>query len=177
MASRPSTLVEPTHLQLHLGRDWYFTSSTYNGERMYHFRVFDKNGERLFPTGKGICLRDVQLKRLVDHSQDTAAEQTPADYELHLGYGVYVNVKERAGQKWFDIRKFYKPDGAVERLHSKKGAMLSCQEFQRFIELIPKIYQHSPSLKNIQPCDCFAGNPLAYLTCPECNPFDHVNYY
>lgn len=134
-------------------------------------------------TKKGIALIASQLKQLIDCAAtiNESAEKALRDmknneYSVHLGYGSYITVKNSYG-KWFDIRKFFKPDGCKDPIHTKKGAMINTDEFEKFVSIIPKILEHFPELQNVQACDCmFQGNQMAYFQCRACNPFD-AKYY
>ena len=182
VSAKRSLFTRPELLE-HLGRDWYFATSLWRGEEYFHFRVYEeKNGVRI-PTPKGVSLRPSQLKQLLDcattlmnTADETMKDPNVKEYAFHIGYGTYVTVKQET-VRWIDIRRFFKPDGCESPVHTRKGAMLRSEEFTRFVELIPKIYEHSPSLWNIQVCDCiFGGNQMAFLMCKACNPFDSVNW-
>lgn len=170
---------EKTDILEHIGRFYWFSTSQFRGAPYYHIRKYDQRGGKTIPTKTGIHLIPAQLKQLIDcagtieESADKAIQQNPdtSEYSVHLGFGTYLTVKIINNFKWFDIRRFFKPDGCTDPVHTRKGAMLRSEEFNRIVELIPRILEHSPELKNIQPCDCLFGNQLGYICCKQCNPF------
>lgn len=168
----------------HLGRFYWFTTSQYGGESYYHIRIYEQKDGKNIPTKRGIYLLPTQVKQLIDcagtieQSADSTFQQNPetTEYSSHLGFGTYLTVKKFNGCKWFDIRRFFKPDGCTDPVHTRIGAMLRPEEFARIVQLIPRILEHSPAIKDIQLCDCLFGNQLGYLICKECNPFNALSY-
>lgn len=126
-ACRRRLFIDPQQFKEHLGRNWYFTTNTYNNTQYFHFREHEENESgTLIPTKKGIALIDRQFKMLVDCAPtiiETAKQVLDGgenEYSSHLGYGVYISIKKFNGYLYVDIRKHWKPDGCLNPVHTKK---------------------------------------------------------
>lgn len=173
------------NLFIHLGREYYFTSSEFKGIDYFHFRKYDiPEVGKLVPTKTGVALVPSQMKLLMDcapslfeTAEHTFLDPTIKEYSVHLGFGVYLTVEKKNSSTWVDIRKFFKPADKPNLMHTRKGAMLTREEFQIFVGLIGRINEKFPDLENINPCDCLFGpNQLLFLACKMCNPFDYTNW-
>ena len=83
-------------INVHLRRDRYLSTSTYNNEQKIHFRVFDGD----IPQKKVVNRGPRQARNLIDYGADAGATAEWADLpseakpELfqHLGYGLYLKI-------------------------------------------------------------------------------------
>lgn len=163
------------HLFEHLGRTWYFVTTTYRDDNYFHFRQMDEATKRPVPDGKGIALNPYQLKLLVDAAPDVCSTvEDDTIYSNHLGYGIYITT-ERGD--FIDIRRYFKPEHESKSLPTRKGSMLRKTEFERFIVLIPKLLEYFPAISELKPCECMSeNNQLAAMFCRVCNPFDYIEF-
>ena len=166
-----------------LGRARYFTAQRYKDELQFHFRQYESKDGNQVPTKRGVYLKPNQMKNLLLCASTLVTDAEMAfsngqmEYRSHLGYGVYAIVTKFKGQKYIDIRRFWKPADAIEAVATTNGCLMKLDEFDKFLKLIPIIHQNYPELNLIQDCQCmFQPNQLGYLQCSMCNPFDFQNW-
>ena len=191
---RPSTLqpirMEPAKrvlfnqfIRFHLGRDRYLSTSRFNGEDRVHLRKFD--GE--IPTRCGIALSLRQTKLLldvvdtvdctVDKEWASLNDEEKPEHFIHLGFGAYLKVYKFNGERYYDVRRYWKPPQSTEVVPTKTGLHMNRQEFEKLKQVQTSLLSTFPELFDIVPCDCMTqGNQLAALRCPECNPFHHSDW-
>ena len=174
-------LFQPTkrHIRIHLGRDRYLSTSTYNNEQKIHLRVFDGD----IPQKKGVTLGIRQARNLIDcigsaDAQATAewtdlpSEAKPESFH-HLGYGLYLKIYVFNGQRFYDVRRYWRPFSEPNAVPTKAGLNMNSEELKKLIASVPALEETLPELRDVQTCDCqMQGNQLASLRCTECNPFD-----
>ena len=171
------------YLKIHLGRDRYLSTSTFNGEDKVHLRIFEGD----IPQKKGVTLGLRQAKNLIDciptldekvtcEWMEISADTKPESF-THLGFGLYMKVYTYNGHRFYDVRRYWRPFGEPNAVPTKTGLNLNSQEFQKLVGSVGALQSTLKELETIEPCTCdLQGNQLASLQCPECNPFDFHNW-
>ena len=166
----------PEEFKAHLGRDKFVTHTKYNGADYLHLRVFE-NG---LPTKKGIALCVTRTRALldaipvVDIEADTALTPSESEYSYHLGYGTFLRVLCYKGTRYYDVRRYWKPEGHQEPVPTKNGLYMNSDEFAQLKNCITDITKAIPDVLRVNACECwFLPNQLQ--TCARCFPFDFQN--
>lgn len=148
-------------------------------------RHYVESSQRMYPTKKGIALNPVQMKTfldaiiVVDAEVDTFLTANPNEvkYQSHLGYGTYFTVEIFNGYRYYDVRRYFIPNGQNERIPTKIGIKLRKDQVEIIKNETSAIMNAVPELKEIGACECmFQANQLGFLTCARCNPFDCINW-
>lgn len=164
-------------LKVELGNGKFLTVNNYNGLNYVHLRHYDYDGK--YPTKRGVALCPIRARTLFDITRtvDSEAEvnwsSPPAEreYRLHLGYGTFVTVFEVRGYRYYDVRRFWKPEDSIDPVATKAGVCMNVEEFEKFKEYIPSVNSILPELFNIRNCDCWFLNEITDLNCARCFPF------
>lgn len=162
-------------LKIGLGNEKFLTVNTYDHQNYVDFRKY----EGKYPTKHGIPLCPIRAKTLfeivenIDKEAETCWRNSidgEKEYRFHLGYATFVDVFEAHGERFYDIRRWWKPENSIKTFPTKYGLCMNVQEFERFKEYIPTIEGLLPELIQIRHCDCwFLTDPN--LTCERCFPF------
>ena len=152
--------------------DRYLLLTKWNEEDRVDIREWTDDGERVFPTKKGVSLPLTRWKALLEFKEDVVkAVKEKADYDIHIGGNVCVKVSQKYPFR-VDIRQYFLPDGDVEPVPTKRGISLLWGEWKDVIDCISYLEELCPPLKSIVPCFLSEDHQaqLGMLRCPECTP-------
>ena len=171
-------IFEEVKIHFNLGRDKFVSHSKFKDADYLHLRVFE-NG---IPQKKGIALCPERARSLLDivHVIDQEAENnwttTPGgelEYFQHLGYGTYIRAIVSNKKRFYDVRRYWKPENNTV-IPTKQGLYMNADEFGELQKLSLLIIESVPAIRDAISCTCWF-NPDATLSCPRCYPFP-INY-
>lgn len=175
-ALKKQKVVSTELLKIELGDGKFLTVNYYNDQNYVHLRNYDGK----YATKRGIALCPIRAKTLIDivDNLDQEAESSwnnldvdeDREYKIHLGYGTFLKVFEVHGKRFYDIRRWWKPEDSKFPVATKAGLCMTAEEFINFKNNIPTIEGLLPELIAIRNCDCwYLTDPN--LTCERCFPF------
>ncbi|KAL4218172.1 hypothetical protein ACF0H5_004674 [Mactra antiquata] len=156
--------------KLHVFGDVYVTVNDYNNITYVHVRYFDGK----YPTKKGVAMSLARWKSLVQLipkiQENRSADQSAFE---HLGGNCYVSITD--GIPGIDLRQFWMPDGDLQVKATRRGVHFSQQDFDKFVDLIPRINCYIPEFHDIKLCSERDDhqNQQGLLRCKECNPNEY----
>ena len=109
----------------------------------------------------------LQIKNIIlwaqtlSHKPNEAFGKGHTEYSVHLGLGVYLTITQYQKEKYYEVRRCWKPadlyDEDAPPATLKECCQLNESEFQKFIQLVPGIYEKFPYLSKHTPCQCLSG--------------------
>ena len=159
------------HEKIHLGNSKFVTISVFNGISYLHLRVFEKD----IPSKKGIALCPIRAKSLLEavyfidgeaeYAWLTLQASEEREYLYHLGYGTFLKVYYFKDRKYYDIRRYWKPENEI--VPTKNGLCLNEIEFKILKDSSQKLSTCLPNLLDIQYCECWFS-PGIIQDCKRC---------
>jgi len=164
-------------MEFDLGSDIYLSSRTYNDSRVVDVRKYERNGDKKFPTKKGICMWPIRFAALVMNlgEIDEAYEyvsKTEGEYRtVHISGCLYASVSH--SYRCVNLRYYFKSmTGNV--LPSKYGIALPIPVWKKLMVHAPELRDQDPDLKSVEACNTgnlFHHSQMGFFECGECNPF------
>lgn len=166
-----------SNIKFSLGNKKFASVSEFRDQVYLHLRVFEDN----IPTKKGIALCPTRAKTLLEAvhfidgeaeyvwnlSQTVTKDSQKREYLLHLGFGTYLKVYIFNNRKYYDIRRYWKPENEIAP--TKTGLCLNELEFQQLRIAAQDITNCIPSLLDVQHCECWFKDTIQ--PCSRCFPF------
>ena len=74
-----------------------------------------------------------------------------------------------------DIRRFWKPDDALEPVPTRKGVTLNKTKLAKLLQAVEEVRECVPELNDTELCAFSEShqNQLGMLSCKECTPFGY----
>jgi len=158
--------------------------STFNGKVLIHVREYMLEGEREFPTKKGVCFTPGRLSILrrkigeidealrqqeINASYNVTYDGVTLSYKAHLGGGIYASVNG----KYFGVslRRYWIPEGQQEIIPTKNGIYLPKSQWSALKRKIEDLLIAHPELVDAQGCISSHDGQLEAMECRECMPF------
>ena len=131
-----------------------------------------------FPNKKGLSLTLPRWKTLLSYREELTnalreahSKQLNHKVQYHLGGGQFATVNpEYLG---LDLRQYFVPAGTMKVHPTKKGIMLSEEEWNSLLSCVSDIKEVVPEMDSTQMCNEKPDHyfHLDTLYCRECNPF------
>lgn len=171
---------------IHIGDDMYVVAKHYNDELFIHIRQYNKYGDQLYPTKKGVVFSlsrwlmlesyETKLTQFFENfdSKEKSTDSEEEEY-IHLGGGIYISLNCK--YPVLNMRHWWKPDSNAKPCPTKRGVMLNRFKWNQVKDVITVIRDFVPEL-NESPIGCGDDhqNQLGMLRCKECNPFGSELY-
>ena len=172
--SKPQGAPGEMRFQRNLSVNKRLTVCIWNGEVRIDVRAWEN-----FPTKKGLSLTLPRWKTLLTYEDEltTALGQARCGQlnnkvQHHLGGGQFATVSPVSPT--LDLRQYFMPDDLMKQiLPTKKGVVLTRDEWDNLISCIQEINEAVPELESTQICSEKPDHyfHLESLKCGECNPF------
>lgn len=158
-------------LMLHIGKELYVYDSVWNGEKYIHIRELHFEDGKPYPTKKGVAFPLTRFVEFMEQFSSIAEDidkydQKQASLSVHLGGNWYVSIQQ--GYPVVNIRKYWLPEDATCVVPTKKGLVLTFQQFHQLQKNVTIIRDIVPELSfHIQ---CYKRRDHVAHLCTECNP-------
>jgi len=156
----------------------YLTFSRFNEQDFIHVREYATTGERMYPTKKGVCFTPGRLRGLLNVIEEIDEQRKQQSskasykvqqglYKTHLGAGIYVSTDNKFDG--VDLRRYWRPEGALDAVPTKNGIYLSSTEWTTLKEKLNELLLLHPGLTLAE--QCLHQNLMDMSECRECDPF------
>ena len=155
-----------------------FLINRYNNELLIHIREFETEGEKTYPTKKGVCFPPPILATLRMHMDDilNALEGVMSgkveEFKLHLGKGIFCNISKKFC--FVDLRHFFELDGKLTA--TKRGLSLKFEEWTELKRILREVFDLDKDIRRAMPC-FFSGTHIQPGACDICNPLVFSSNY
>ena len=153
--------------------------SRFNNELMIHIREYETEGEKTYPTKKGVCFSPSIFATLRMHLDDIlhALEGVKSgkveEFKLHLGRGIFCTISKKV--TLIDLRRWFELDGKLTP--TKKGLTLKSDEWADLKRIVYEVMDVDKEIRRANPC-FFSRNHTEPGSCQICNPlFFPSNYF
>src|SRR2546425_1277948 len=130
--------VSTPHFNEEFASGKFVVYSRFKEQEFIHIRDYGVNGERTYPTKRGVCLTPARLKALMGKFDeiDEQLKQTDAkapykvqqsQYKTHLGGGIYAAIDEKFSG--LNLRRYWVPEGQLSIVPTKNGVYLTSAQW------------------------------------------------
>ena len=138
---------------------------------MIHIREYETEGEKTYPTKKGVCFSPSTLATLrmhlddVAHALESVKTGKAEEFKLHLGKAIFCTISKKFSL--IDLRRFFELDGKLTP--TKKGLSLKSQEWTDLKRILKEVMELDKEIRRANPC-FFSGTHIEPGSCQICNP-------
>lgn len=161
-----------TRFQILDSKKWVVVNR-YNKELLIHIREYETEGEKTYPTKKGVCFSAAILATfrmlLIDISQALKSVKLGIveEYSAHVGRGIYCTITKDFC--FANLRYFFTVDG--KPMPTKKGICLNTQECEELRDILRNIHDLDDEIQRAMPC-LFSGSHTEPGSCVTCYPIN-----
>ena len=144
----------------------------YNKELLIHIREYQTEGEKTYPTKKGVFFSPPILATLrmhlddIAHAMEGVKSGKTEEFKLHLGKGIFCTISKKFCL--VNLRHYFELEGNLTP--TKKGICLKMSEWTDLKRILKEVQELDKEIRHANPC-FFSGNHFEPGSCQICNPF------
>ena len=150
----------------------------FNNELLIHIREYETEGEKTYPTKKGVCLTPSILATLRVHQDEITQalvgvrSEKVGEFKIHVGKGIFCTISKKFCV--INLRHFFELNGTLTP--TKKGLCLKSQEWAELKRILKEIMEVDKEILRAKPC-LLSGNHTEPGSCNVCNPLEFSSNY